>query len=159
MSKNSPKKLATPGEISSNRFKSPQLQGPQKLRPGGACGRLARRRLNHSATRDRRLRLATQHCYSRKAMMERELMAPLQEPTARCVSRPVSHPRLVRIMQRKCQLKKCRHLNNLPTLQCENKPLFGTFLVLKHARDKSGKEPFSGLVKATACMYTVPPYT
>jgi hypothetical protein len=62
-------------------------------------------------------------------------------------------------MQRKGQLKKCRHLNNLPTLQCENKPLFGTFLVLKHARDKSGKEPFSGLVKATACMYTVPPYT
>mmetsp|Transcript_24702 Transcript_24702/g.58783 ORF Transcript_24702/g.58783 Transcript_24702/m.58783 type:complete len:640 (+) Transcript_24702:389-2308(+) len=37
---------------------------------------------------------------------------------------------------------------------CENKPHFGTFLVLRHARDKSGKEPFSGLCKTTGCMYT-----
>ena len=42
--------------------------------------------LNHSATRDRRLRLATQDCYSRKATMGGQLMAPRTNRTTRIPS-------------------------------------------------------------------------
>ena len=42
--------------------------------------------INYSATRDRLLPLATQDCYSRKATMGRELMAPKTDRTTRIPS-------------------------------------------------------------------------
>ena len=38
--------------------------------------------------------------------------------------------------------------------ECNGNPHHGTFLVLKHAKDRGGKEPFSGMCKALAVRYT-----